>query len=91
MKDSDRHRSTPPFEPPVNRTENGRYLHLTISLPGIKEEQIRIDLEKTTITLSIFENGVMREKTMPAPRGSRLFKKKFSEGMLDICLEKTVS
>jgi len=91
MKNSDTHTATIPFEPPMNRIENERYLHFSIELPGVKEEQIRIDLEKTTITLFVSEPGKIWKKTIPASRGSRLFKKKFSDGVLDICLEKPVS
>ena len=80
-----------PFKPQVDRIDDGRYLHFRIDLPGIKEEQIRIELEKSTVTLILSGPGKKQETTITAPRGSRLFKKKFSDGVLDICLEKPIS
>lgn len=78
------------FDPPVRMTDNGRHIHVTIGLPGIAEEQIRIDLERTTFTLSISENGRTFEKFLQVPQGVRVFRKKFSGGVLEISLEKPV-
>ena len=76
------------FDPPVRMTDEGRHIHLSINLPGVVEEQIRIDLEKTTCTLCILENEKMVKKAIRVPQGVRLFQKKFSGGVLEILLEK---
>jgi HSP20 family molecular chaperone IbpA len=76
------------FDPPVRMTDDGRHIHLSIDLPGIVEEQIRIDLEKTTCTLCIVENEKMVKKAITVPQGARFFQKKFSGGVLEIFLEK---
>jgi HSP20 family molecular chaperone IbpA len=70
--------------------DDGKYLHVSIGLPGIAEEQIRIDLERTTITLSIWDDERMFEKVIQVPSGARIFKKKVSDGILEIVLEKPV-
>jgi HSP20 family molecular chaperone IbpA len=79
------------FDPPVSMADNGRELHLSIGLPGITEEQIRLDLEKTTVTVSILDHGRPAKKTIQVPKGSRVYRKKFSDGVLEIFLEKPVS
>jgi HSP20 family molecular chaperone IbpA len=71
-------------------TDDGRCIHVSIGLPGVAEEQIRIDLEKTTFTVSISENEKTFKKAIKVPQGARFFKKKFSDGVLEIVLEKPV-
>jgi HSP20 family molecular chaperone IbpA len=76
------------FDPPVRVTDTGREIHISIDLPGVTEEQIRIDLEKTTFTVSIMDHDKPLKKTIRIPKGSRFYKKKFSDGILEIFLEK---
>ena len=76
------------FNPPLHITDDGRYIHLSIELHGIVEEQIRIELEKTTCTLCILENEKIVKKAIRVPQGARFFQKKFSDGVLEIFLEK---
>jgi HSP20 family molecular chaperone IbpA len=78
------------FDPLIRMTDDDRHIHVSIDLPGITEEQIRIDLEKTTFTVTISGDDNMLRKTIRVPRGVRIFKKKFSDGVLDILLEKPV-
>lgn len=78
----------PSFDPPVRLTTDGRHISLSIALPGISEEQIRIDLENTTFTLSVMDEGKVVTKDIQVPRGTRFCKKKFADGVLDISLEK---
>lgn len=78
------------FNPPVHVTKNGREIHISIGLPGIAEERIRIDLEKTTFTVSILDHDRPAKKTVRIPKGARFYKKKFSDGVLEIFLEKPV-
>ncbi len=79
------------FDPPVRVTDTGRELHLSIGLPGITEEQIRLDLEKTSFTVSILDHDKPTKKTIRVPKGARVYKKKFSDGVLEIFLEKPAS
>ena len=88
MKDRDKPRDTPTFNPPIRMTDDGRQVYLRIDLPGIAEEQIRFDLEKTTFTLSIAKDEKTFRKIIRVPKGIRFFKKKFSSGVLEIYLEK---
>jgi HSP20 family molecular chaperone IbpA len=76
------------FDPPVHMTDDGRHIHISIGLPGVAEEKIRIDIEKTTFTISIAEDGMTLNKTIRIPPGVRFFNKKFSDGLLVICLVK---
>lgn len=75
-------------DPPVRVTDSGREIHISISLPGVTEEQIRIDLEKTTFTVSVLDHDRPMKKTIRIPKGARFYKKKFSDGVLEIFLEK---
>ena len=77
-----------PFDPPIEMTENGRHLWIRISLPGVIEEQIRLGLEKTILTLSVYRDGTKEQKSCRVPEGVRFLKKKFSDGILEITLEK---
>ena len=76
------------FDPPVLIDDDGRYVQVSIDLPGVVEEQIRIDLEKNTFTLSILNDEMTLRKSIQVPEGARIFKKKFSDGVLNISLEK---
>jgi HSP20 family molecular chaperone IbpA len=76
------------FDPPVSVTDTGRDLHLSIGLPGVSEEQIRLDLEKTTFIVTILDHDKPVKKTIRIPKGARFYKKKFSDGVLEIFLEK---
>jgi len=76
------------FNPPISMTDDGRYIHVIINLPGVAEEQIRIDLEKTTCTVCIQEEEKLFKKAIQIPGGARVFKKKFSDGILEIVLDK---
>ena len=77
-----------PFNPSVQSAYEGRQFYIRVDLPGVTEEQIRIDIEKTAVTLSVSRNGVMEKKTIRIPEGSRLFRKRLSDGILEIILEK---
>ena len=87
----DNHNNGTSFDPPLRMTTEGRYIHISIALPGVSEEQIRIDLEKTTFTVSVLKTGKMLKTDIRVPEGTRLSKKKFADGVLDLTLEKPVS
>ena len=88
MKKSDKPQCSSAFDPPVLIDDDGRYIQVSIDLPGVVEEQIRIDLEKNTFTLSILNDEMTFRKSIQVPEGARIFKKKFSDGVLNISLEK---
>ena len=88
MKKSDKPQCSSAFDPPVLIDDDGRYIQVSIDLPGVVEEQIRIDLEKNTFTLSVLNEGMTLRKAIQVPEGSRIFKKKFFNGVLTISLEK---
>ncbi len=76
------------FNPTIHRRDEDRTIHVTVPLDGITEEQIRFDLEKTTLTLSVTRGQDVMKKTLRVPAGTRFFKKKFHDGILEIILEK---
>ena len=78
------YRNNEHFDPQIERTGNGKEIRLRIGLPGVIEEQIRLDLEKTTLTLSVLQDGTTMKKAIRVPKGTRIYKKKFSDGMLEI-------
>jgi len=88
MRNHRKPRDTISFNPPTSINDNGRLIHIIFALPGITEEQVRIDLEKTDFILSIVDDDRILRKTIQIPEGARLFKKKFSFGVLEIFLEK---
>ncbi len=90
MNERERFNDSTAFDPQVRLTDDGRYIHVSIGLPGVVEEQIRIDLEGTTFTVTIADNGNTCQKAIDVPLGARVFTKKFSDGVLEIILEKTV-
>jgi HSP20 family molecular chaperone IbpA len=73
--------------PPTGISENGRLIYIVSQLHGIPENNIRIDLERTLLTISalIRTEKVMRK--ISVPEGSRISKKKFRDGILEITLE----
>ncbi|MFY9749545.1 MAG: Hsp20/alpha crystallin family protein [Methanoregula sp.] len=91
MRERDTFQEDSGFDPPISKSYTGRHIYLTIDLQGVAEEQIRIDLEKTAFTLSIYENEKTFRKVIRIPEGVRLFRKKFSDGILEIVLEKPAS
>ena len=88
MKKLDKTQRIIAFDPPIRRNGDGNRFYISISLPGVAEEQIRIDLEDSTITLTLTENGNMFQTDIPVPEGTRIFRKKFSDAVLEISLEK---
>ncbi|MGA2160643.1 MAG: Hsp20/alpha crystallin family protein [Methanoregula sp.] len=90
LKDRDNLSDDIAFDPPIRMTDDDRYIHVNIDLPKVTEEQIRIDLEKTLFTLSVSDDEKTLRKAIRIPQEARLFKKKFSDGVLEIILEKPV-
>jgi HSP20 family molecular chaperone IbpA len=88
MKKPEKTQRSIEFDPPIRIHDDGNRFHISVSLPGVAEEQIRIDLEDSTLTLTLMENEKMFQTEIHVPEGARIFRKKFSEAVLEISLEK---
>jgi len=74
----------------INLADEGNYFLVTVELPGIEEEDIRIDLEKNVLVVSWSDHhsDYFREELV-LPKKGRLMRKKFNNGNLQIVLEKS--
>lgn len=71
--------------------DGGDYFRIIAELPGIAEEKIRIDLENSTVAISASHENGMYRKTIDLPCEVRLSRKRFSNGTLELILEKKIS
>lgn len=71
--------------------DEGKFLRILTKMPGIAEEKIRIDLEKTLVTVSASDTTKAYKKVIVLPCEARFYKKHFSEGELELILEKLCS
>ncbi len=80
-------------EPSTTLIDEEMFLRILTILPDIDEEKIRIDLEKTTSLVTITASGadVQYQKRIVIPCDVRFLKKRFSDGVLEIILEKILS
>ena len=74
--------------PPTGISESGRLICIISQIHGIPEEEIRIDLEKTQLVISTSNKKTAVLQTITVPEGSRISKKKFRDGILEIILER---
>jgi len=74
--------------PPTGISESGRLICIVSQIHGIPEEEIRIDLEKTQLVISTSNEKTAVLQTITVPEGSRISKKKFRDGILEIILER---
>jgi HSP20 family molecular chaperone IbpA len=74
--------------PPTGISESGRLICIVSQIHGIPEEEIRIDLEKTHLVISTSNKKTAILQTITVPEGSRISKKKFRDGILEIILER---
>ena len=74
--------------PPTGISERGGSICIVSQLHGIPEEDIRIDLEKTQLVISALIRTEKVIRKIIVPDGSRISKKKFSDGILEIILER---
>ena len=79
-----------PIEPATTITNEEKFLHIVIELPGVAEEKIRIDLENSSTMITIVANDDEKQykKIIPIPCEVRFSKKRFSKGVLELILEK---
>ena len=69
-------------------TAEGRSLRITAELPGVGEEMIRIDLDGKVLTISVDGRGRRHRECIALPCEARLGRKRFSNGVLELFLEK---
>jgi HSP20 family molecular chaperone IbpA len=80
-----------PVEPATTLIDEGNFLRILTELPGIMEEKIKIDLEKTTVTIVASDTLKEYKKVIIIPCEVRFCKKRFSHGVLELTLEKNGS
>jgi HSP20 family molecular chaperone IbpA len=89
--DSKKSRVIKSEEPATTFIDEGKFLRILAELPGIAEEKIKIDLEKTTITIVASDTVKQYKKVIEIPCEVRFSKKRFSDGILELSLEKISS
>jgi HSP20 family molecular chaperone IbpA len=77
------------IEPAITLQDEGKFLRIIAELPGISEEKIRIDLEKTSVTIVASDTVKQFKKVITVPCEVRFSRKRFSDGILELILEKT--
>jgi HSP20 family molecular chaperone IbpA len=75
-------------EPETTLLDEGKFFRIQIKLPGIAEEKIRIDLEKNLVTVVATDSRKTYKKVIIIPCEIRFSKKRFSDGVLELILEK---
>lgn len=81
------------IEPVMTVFDDGKFLHIHTELPDIAEEKIRIDLENhsTSVTIAASDTERQYKTSITVPCGVRFCKKRFSDGVLELTLEKSKS
>lgn len=75
------------IDPPTGVSVNGGSICIISQLHGIPEEDIRIDLEKRQLVISALTPEAIVKREVLVPEGSRIVKRKFRDGILEIILE----
>lgn len=76
------------ISPPTGISQSGRSIIIISQLHGIPEENIRIDLEKKQLIISASKPDAMVMRKISVPEGSRISKKRFRDGILEVILER---
>ena len=78
------------IEPPVTIFDEGKFLRILTELPGVAEEKIKIDLENTSTSVTIVatDTAIQYKKVITIPCEVKFTKKRFSDGVLELILEK---
>jgi len=79
------------MEPATTLLDGGKFLQISAELPGVHEEMIRIDVEKTIVTIAASDAGKRVKKMITLPCEVNFCMKRFSEGVLTLTLEKNGS
>lgn len=78
------------IEPATTVLDGVKIFRIRSELPGIAEEKIRIDLDKNSVTIRASNAVKHYEKVITMPFEIKFSKKRFSDGVLELILEKTV-
>jgi HSP20 family molecular chaperone IbpA len=78
------------IEPVTTVIDEGQFLRILTELPGIEEKKIRIDLENNSTSVTIVAVNTVKQfkKVITIPCEVRFSKKRFSDGVLELTLEK---
>ncbi len=78
------------IEPVTTVTDEGKFLRIRTELPGIAEQKIRIELENNPSSVTILAINTLKQfrKTIPLLYQVRFCNKRFSDGVLELALEK---
>jgi HSP20 family molecular chaperone IbpA len=79
------------IEPVTTLHNEEKILRIRSDLPGIAEEKIRIDLDKNSVTIWASDAANQYKKVISLPFDVKFSKKRFSDGVLELVLEKTIS
>jgi HSP20 family molecular chaperone IbpA len=79
------------IEPVTTVINEGKFLRILTELPGIAEEKIKIDLDNpsTSVTIGAVDTVKQFKRVITIPCEIRFSKKRFSDGVLELTLEKT--
>jgi HSP20 family molecular chaperone IbpA len=79
------------IEPVTTVFDEGKFLRIVAELPGIAEEKIKIDLENHSTSVTIVAVNTVKQfkRVITIPCEVRFYKKRFSDGVLELTLEKT--
>lgn len=77
-------------DPVTTLLDEGKFIRILTELPGIAEEKIKIDLENNvpSVIITGSDTGIRYKKVISIPCEVRFRKKKFSDGILELILEK---
>lgn len=80
----------PTVEPVTKVIDEGKFLRILTELPDVSEEKIKIDLENqsTSVTIHAMNTVKQYKKVITIPCEVRFSKKRFSDGILELILEK---
>jgi HSP20 family molecular chaperone IbpA len=79
------------IEPVTTVIDEGQFLRILTELPGIEEKKIKIDLENNSTSVTIVAVNTVEQfkKVITIPCEVRFSKKRFSDGVLELTLEKS--
>ena len=78
------------IEPVTTLLDEEKIVRIRSELPGIAEEKIRIDLDKNSVTILASDATNQYKKVISLPFDVKFSKKRFSDGVLELVLEKTI-
>ncbi len=78
------------IEPVTTIHDEGKFLRILTELPDIAEEKIRINLENSSTSITIVAADTIKKykKVITIPCEVKFSKKRFSNGVLELTLEK---